>query len=393
MGRRRKGEGSVRYRKERKAYEIRLTVAGRVKSVYVPGPRTRERDREVELLRRKLVLAYGLSRGVGEVPELLDWLAAHAEALRVEGRRENTLYQYGRYMALVEAYLGNPRLDRLTPEALEGFFYRLVAQGYSRSVVLHVRHFLHAALERAVRYGYLGVNPVELTQTPKLPSREAGREIGEEELIRILEVARGHRLFAAFYLLAAYGLRRGEVLGLMWPDVDFEKGLLHIRRALVRSAATGKPFLGPTKTSGSNRVLPLTEEAAEVLFVHRERLEMDDLYHPEGLVFPSLEGTPIRPENFRRAWFAVLEKAGVPRARLHDLRGTFITRVVRETGNPKLAAALAGHKSLAVALQHYTRVSQEDMKAAIRHVRVLPSLDRESREEGGKDALRDGENS
>ncbi len=247
-------------------HEIRLTVAGRVKSVYVPGPRTRERDREVELLRRKLVLAYGLSRGVGEVPELLDWLAAHAEALRVEGRRENTLYQYGRYMALVEAYLGNPRLDRLTPEALEGFFYRLVAQGYSRSVVLHVRHFLHAALERAVRYGYLGVNPVELTQTPKLPSREAGREIGEEELIRILEVARGHRLFAAFYLLAAYGLRRGEVLGLMWPDVDFEKGLLHIRRALVRSAATGKPFLGPTKTSRSNRVLPLTEEAAEVLF-------------------------------------------------------------------------------------------------------------------------------
>ncbi len=362
----------MRYRRDRGAYEIRLTVAGRTRSVYVPGPKTRERDREVEFLRRRLVLAYGLSRSVGEVPGLLEWLGAHVEALRVEGRRENTVYQYGWYVELVREHLGDMRLDRLNPEVLEGFFRRLAGQGYSRSVVLHVRHFLHAAMERAVRYGYLGTNPVKQAQTPRLPAREAGREITEEELARILEAAREHRLFAAFYLLAAYGLRRGEVLGLLWTDVDLEGGYLHIRRALVRSAATGKPRLGPTKTSGSNRVLPLTEEAREVLLAHRERLEMDGLYHPEGLVFPSLAGTPIRPENLRRVWLGVLEKAGVPRARIHDLRGTFITRVVRETKNPKLAATLAGHKSLTVAMQHYTRVSEEDLKAAILQVRVLP---------------------
>jgi integrase len=218
---------------------------------------------------------------------------------------------------------------------------------------------------------------VDRTRLPRFSKAQTGREIPEEELARILETAREHRLFAAFYLLAAYGLRRGEVLGLMWPDVDFEGGLLHIRRALVPDNRTARLILGPTKTSGSDRTLPLTEEAREVLLAHRERLEMDGLYHPEGFVFPSLAGTPVRPENLYRVWTRLLAKAGVPRARIHDLRSTFITRVVRETKNPKLAAVLAGHKSLTVAMQHYTRVSEQDLKTALKGL----SLTRNNRED------------
>jgi integrase len=163
----------------------------------------------------------------------------------------------------------------------------------------------------------------------------------------------------------------------MWPDVDFEGGLLHIRRALVPDNRTARLILGPTKTSGSDRTLPLTEEAREVLLAHRERLEMDGLYHPEGFVFPSLAGTSVRPENLYRVWTRLLAKAGVPRARIHDLRGTFITRVVRETKNPKLAAVLAGHKSLTVAMQHYTRVSEQDLKTVLKGL----SLTRNNRED------------
>lgn len=372
MPRRPKGEGSVRYRKDLRAYEIRITVAGVRKSLYLKGPKTRENDKRADLLRRKLALAYGLTPLEGSPPPLLDWLEAHTEALRTEGRRHNTLYHYTRYIALVQEHLGNPTLDRITPETLEAFFRHLAGRGYSRSVITHVRNFLHGAYERAVRYGRTTHNPVDLAQLPKLPSRETGREITEEELARILEVARGHRLFPVFYLLAALGLRRGEVLGLTWPDVDLEKGEIHIRQALVPNLLTGKVVLGPTKTSGSNRTLPLPQEAVELLRQHREHLQEDGLYHPQGLVFPSLNGTPIRPENLRRVWLDILKKAGVPRARLHDLRGTFITRIIRQTGNPKLAAALAGHKSLQTALQHYARVSQEDLKATLRSLKLLP---------------------
>lgn len=295
------------------------------------------------------------------------------------GRRPppNTLNSYARHIRLIAQHLGDPRLDTVTAERLEALFRALAQEGYSRSTVAQVRNLLHAAFERAVRYARLSENPVDRTRLPRFPKGQAGREIPEEELARILETAREHRLFAAFYLLAAYGLRRGEVLGLMWPDVDFEGGLLHIRRALVPDNRTARLILGPTKTSGSDRTLPLTEEAREVLLAHRERLEMDGLYHPEGFVFPSLAGTPVRPENLYRVWTRLLAKAGVPRARIHDLRGTFITRVVRETKNPKLAAVLAGHKSLTVAMQHYTRVSEQDLKTALKGL----SLTRNNRED------------
>ncbi|MDM7325153.1 MAG: tyrosine-type recombinase/integrase [Thermus sp.] len=85
-----------------------------------------------------------------------------------------------------------------------------------------------------------------------------------------------------------------------------------------------------------------------------------------------MNGTPLRPENLRRVWLGLLKKAGVPRARLHNLRATFITRIIRQTGNPKLAAALAGHRSLQTAMQHYAKVTQEDLKATLRPLKLLP---------------------
>ncbi|WP_135256456.1 tyrosine-type recombinase/integrase [Thermus caldilimi] len=382
MPRRPKGEGSVRYRKDLKAYEIRLTVAGKRKSVYLKGPRNRENDRRADLLRRKLALAYGLTPLEGSPPPLLDWLEAHTEALAAEGRRDNTVYNYVLYLRLVRLHLGNPRLDQVTPEALEALYRRLAAEGYSKSVIAHVRNFLHSAYERALRYGRTPHNPVDLAKLPRLPSREAGRELGEDELQRILQAAQGHRLFPVFYLAAALGLRRGEILGLTWDDLDLERGELRVRRALVPNHMTGKPTLGPTKTPGSQRTLPLPEEARQVLLAHRERLETEGLYHPQGLVFPSTTGTPLRPENLRRIWLDILQKAGVPRARLHDLRATFITRIIRQTGNPKLAAALAGHRSLTTALQHYAKVSQDDLKATLRSLKLLPSGNPEKEDKG-----------
>jgi hypothetical protein len=86
--RHRKGEGSLRYRKDLGMYEIRLTIGGKRKSFYSPGPRTRENEKRADLLRRKLALAYGITpNNPDNPPTLLEWLEAHAEAARAEGRR------------------------------------------------------------------------------------------------------------------------------------------------------------------------------------------------------------------------------------------------------------------------------------------------------------------
>jgi integrase len=151
--RHRKGEGSLRYRKDLGMYEIRLTIGGKRKSFYSPGPRTRENEKRADLLRRKLALAYGITpNNPDNPPTLLEWLEAHAEAARAEGRRPNTLNSYARHIRLIAQHLGDPRLDTVTAERLEALFRALAQEGYSRSTVAQVRNLLHAAFERAVRY-------------------------------------------------------------------------------------------------------------------------------------------------------------------------------------------------------------------------------------------------
>jgi len=368
MPRRGKGEGSVRWREDLGVYEIRLTVGGKRRSWYSPGPRNRENQRRAEQKRKRLALIHALGELEDEAgPTLEEWLWAHYELLQDEGRRPNSLANYRGYIKKIVPHLGRFHLKELTTERIEAFYRELARQGYSKSVVQHTHNFLKQALRRAVRYGRLKSNPATEAVLPRVESREAGRELTTVELERILEAARGTRYYAAIYLAMALGLRRGELLGLMWSDVDFETATLRIRRAVVKNTlAKGRAEVGATKTSGSVRDLPLTEDAMAVLAEHRALLQAAGFYDPAGLVFPSERGTPMNPDNFRRAWVRILGKAGVEHARLHDLRATFITRVIRETRNPKLAAALAGHRSLNTALTYYARVSENDLRRAVR---------------------------
>lgn len=370
MSRRSKGQGSVRWRADLGVYEIRLTVGGKRRSWYSPGPRNRANQRRAEEKRRRLALAHALGELQDEAgPTLEEWLWAHLEFLEDEGRRPNSLANYRNYIKKITAYMGGARLGELTTERIEAFYRELARKGYSRSVIQHVHNFLKQALRRAVRYGRLKANPASEAVLPKVEPREVGREVMVEELDRILAAARGTRYYAAIYLAAALGLRRGELLGLMWPDVDFETATLRIRRAVVKNTlARGRAEIGATKTSGSIRDLPLLPDVVDVLLEHRVSLMAEGLYHPDGLVFPSERGTPINPDNFRRAWVRILKKAEVEGIRLHDLRSTFITRVIRETRNPKLAAVLAGHRNLNTALAYYTRVSEEDLRKAMREI-------------------------
>lgn len=370
MPRRSKGQGSVRWRADLGVYEIRLTVGGKRRSWYSPGPRNRENYRRAELKRKRLALAHALGELEDDAgPTLEEWLWAHYEFLQDEGRRPNSLANYRNYIGKIAPYMGKVRLKDLTTERIEAFYRELGRQGYSKSVIQHTHNFLKQALRRAVRYGRLKSNPATEALLPRLEKSEVGRELSFEELERILEAARGTRYYAAIYLAAALGLRRGELLGLMWSDVDVETATLRVRRAVVKNTlAQGKAEIGATKTSGSVRDLPLTEDVLGVLAQHREALEAQGLYDPAGLIFPSERGTPINPDNFRRAWVRILKRAGVESARLHDLRATFITRVIRETRNPKLAAVLAGHRNLNTALTYYTHISEEDLRRAVREI-------------------------
>jgi integrase len=153
-------------------------------------------------------------------------------------------------------------------------------------------------------------------------------------------------------------LRRGELLGLRWDDVDLERGTLRVGRALVREG--GRYSLGETKTKRGRRRVNLTPRTATALRAHRkrqleERMKLAGLHEDHELIFATRTGTPINSEHLvKRSFKPLLEKAGLPEIRFHDLRHTCATLLLGRGVHPKLVQELLGHATIAMTLDTYS---------------------------------------
>jgi len=186
---------------------------------------------------------------------------------------------------------------------------------------------LHRALRDAVRWGRLARNPADLADPPRANTPEM-RVWTRVELARFLSHARSDRLYAAWLLLATTGLRRGELLGLRWADVDLGASRASVRQSL--NSAAGKLEFLPPKTAKSKRSLALDPATVAALRSHRraqfeERLAWGPAYRELDLVFCREDGTPVRPDSLSRSFAALVRAAGLPRIRLHDVRHTYAT--------------------------------------------------------------------
>lgn len=402
----RKGEGMIR--RKGSTYEVRVP-AGRDpatgKTLYAYA--TARTEQEAVLKKAELLLKYGTGEvAVSAGVTLGQWLERYIEAHK-SGWAPNTYADYKRHLKAVNRHIGDTRLDRVTVEMLEQFFRKLAApkeeggEGKAKSTIYHVRGLVNAGLDEAVRFGAIPRNPNKLVKMPKLADREVGREVDEGELERILEALQEKkpRYYAAVYFLAALGLRRGEVLGirkenLAWAPRQAGETLGQALRRSVTALKAGrrnplqwtleihqqvKPqqggrAVGKLKTSTAYRTIPLPAEALLVLQDHLARLEKEyeEGMPDQGWLFPALTGEPQSPWSFWQAWRDVLKAAEITqRTRLHDLRGTFITRVVRRTGNLRLAMLLAGHKDPEMAIRHYHKANHRDAAAVMEEIALL----------------------
>jgi integrase len=179
-------------------------------------------------------------------------------------------------------------------------------------------------------------NAVEV-KAPR-PAPEEMQPLSEAEARAFLDAARGDRFEPLYMLAISTGLRRGELLGLRWKDVELERGTLRVGRALVREA--GRHVLGETKTRRGRRQINLTPQAVNALKAHRkyqleQRMRFSDLYEDHDLIFATSVGTPINPENLvKRSFKPLLKKAGLPEIRFHDLRPTCATLLLGRGVHP-----------------------------------------------------------
>jgi integrase len=186
--------------------------------------------------------------------------------------------------------------------------------------------------------------------------------VPEQARLFLRTAAENDEWLEALYVVAIHcGLRQGELLALMWEDIDLDTGTLQVRRSLSGSN-DGHPIFTTPKTSKSRRRVRLTTGATEALKRHRkrqleERLRVAGLWQDHGLVFTTKLGTPLNRHNLcQRSFKPLLEQAGLPEIRFHDLRHTCATLLLTGGVHPKIVQELLGHSTIAITLDTYSHV-------------------------------------
>jgi integrase len=220
--------------------------------------------------------------------------------------------------------LGRKRLDRLAPADLRWLLAAKADSGLSTSTVKSIHVVLGSALQHALREDLVSRNVARLVQVPT-PEAKPVEPLDVEDARKLLDAARDHRLYALWSVAIGVGLRRGEVAGLRWEDVDLEAGTLRVEQTLQRVG--GELRFDVPKTTRSRRAIPLPAVCVDVLREHRvrqnkERLALGPVWTDSGLVFTTTIGTPLEPRNLVRSLHALCRKAEVRQIRPHDLRHT-----------------------------------------------------------------------
>ena len=331
----------------------------------------------------------------GQSPRLEAWLTEwlSATAVRV---RPSTLSGYTVDVHRhINPTIGKHRLDALQPEHIEHLYAVLMASGLNAGSVHHVRRTLNKALNDAVRRQRLPRNPVALAHTPRYDPPEI-EPLTVDEARRILAAADDEPNGVAFMLAISLGLRRGEVLGLSWTDVDLDAGRLQVRRQLERrdwkhgcadpdrcderparcpERKDGGLVLAELKTKQSRRTLPLPEPLLVALRQHRHRqrearIRAGTVWHDSGLVFTTITGRPVAPRDHSLHWTALLEGLGVRPARLHDARHTAATLLLVQGVDQRVVMSMFGWTSPAMTTR-YQHVVPELVEEANRRMGEL----------------------
>jgi len=319
--------------------------------------------------------------GRGEVPAsprlrfdtVADWWLVRFEAKVAAGERHPRTLEGHRYhleQNLLPA-LASRRIAALGVDDVAALLEDLRARGCSAKTAGGALSTLHSILRYARRRGWIVIDPVDLLESEERPrpARRRQRALGQTEIERLLAACspRG-RLLVATALYS--GLRISELLGLIWNDIDFDVGLIRVRAQLSR-AHRGEPARRvATKTPASVREVPLVEQLARQLTVHKLATPFAA---PSDWVFATRRGTPYGHRNVARrvlqraARSSGLDDEGWPPLRFHDLRHTFASHLIVDLGlDVAQVSRILGHARITITLDTYTHVFDD-----ARHAREI----------------------
>ena len=350
-----------------------------------------KKDAEAELTR----LLHELNTGMYAEPDRMlvrDYLKRWLKDYAQPSVAPKTFERYQEIVTLhLDPALGHIPLQRLKPLHIQAMEAQMLVSGSKKRVkkpdnkqhesrpnpplglsartVLHHHRVLHAALEQAVKWQLLARNPADAVRAPRPEAKEMD-VLDEAGIVCLLDAAKGTALYIPVLLAATTGMRRGEVLGLRWQDVDLKTGTVAVRQALSRTKA-GPVFTTP-KTAKSKRTLALPAIARKALKVHHKqqaeaRLRLGPVFRDHGLVCPAEDGRPWHPGTLTSSFRDLTKRAGI-RSTFHGLRHSHATLLLRQGVHPKIVSERLGHSSIGLTLDTYSHVlpgMQEDAAAKV----------------------------
>ena len=318
---------------------------------------------------------------------LEEWLEASAARVR-----PTTLVSYTLHVRrYIVPAIGAGRLQQLTPAMIDKMNAALLKsgrmprrklaegekppppQGLSPATVRRCGATLHKALRDAVRKKLIPYNPADAVDLPRV---KAGGDAPEDlrvwtrlQLDRYLAHIAGERLYPMWRLAAWTGMRRGEIAGLTWGDVDTDTGTLTVRRARVNVTSADVRESKP-KTARGRRRVELDEETRVALAAWRERQEAErkawqDTWSGDDLVFTLEDGTALRPDYLSRTFQARAARAGLPVIRFHDLRHTHASLLLAAGVPVKVVSERLGHSTVAFTMDVYQHVLPGQQREAV----------------------------
>ena len=312
-----------------------------------------------------------------------DWLA-HWLVTKT-ATAPSTVRGYAAHVRLyLGPYLGEVLLGELSVAQVQAMFAAIIRQHHalgapvSAATLTRIRATLRAALNAAIRRGLISENPAAKAELPRArrpravvwtPYRvEQWRRTGErppvavgtaQQTARFLASIEGHRLYAAYHLIALRGLRRGEAAGLRWCDIDLGGKTAVICQQLQQY--DGRLAICPPKTDHSTRVIALDHTTVAALAAHRDRQRAEAAgygpgYRASGFVFTNLNGDPMAPDRLTRTFRRLTGEAGLPPVRLHDLRHGAATLALAAGVDLRVVQEMLGHSSIVLTADTYTSV-------------------------------------
>ena len=299
-----------------------------------------------------------------------EWLDKWLDEYMIFTIRESTLDSYRAMVKnQVKPFIGGKQIASLTTADMQKFYNKIKKEGRVREHPIHgktladsmvrgVHMMLHEALDTAVKERLIATNPTNGTTVPKCNYPEK-QILGDNQLETFLEAIKGHEYWCDFfYVEVMTGLRRGEICGLRWQDINFDENKLQVKRS-VSVKKGGGVSIGETKTETGVRCIQMPPSVAELLKSKKQTAITEWVFphflHPEQ---------PISPASAYRKLKVILKNAELPLIRFHDLRHTFATHATQGGVDPKTLAGILGHTNASFTLDTYTHVTSDMQKSA-----------------------------